>query len=319
MAGLGGAAAMVPLTLLAQKQPTLIGLLGSGLPQSSAIFVNALKEGLRDYNLSDGRDYLLVVRWAEGHYERFPQLVRDLVSQNPRMIIVTTVAGARAAQRATATIPLIMTTVTDPVGMGLVNSLARPGGNITGVSPLNQDVTPKLVEILHEIFPKATAIAALVNPTNPATESLLEAMRTQTALIGAKLYPFETKVLEDIEAEFERIARTNPDVLLIVPDAFILDQRALICELALRYRIALISTIPEMTDVGGLIAYGAPRIGFYRRAGYFVRRILDGANPADLPVEQPTRIEFSINLKTAKVVGVAIPNVTLVRADRVIE
>jgi putative ABC transport system substrate-binding protein len=291
--------------------------LGSGASETSAAFVDALKEGLRGNGLIESRDYVLDVRWAEGVYERFPALARDVVQRDPRVILVTTIAAVRAAQRATTTIPIVMTTINDPVGAGLIASLARPGGNTTGIANLTEDVTPKVLDILRAIVPKASIIAILFNPANPSNRVMLEKIR-QGSGAAAAIRSFEFKP-GTLDGTFDQIARQRPDALLVINDAAIIDERAQIATLALRHRIPVFSSIPEMTDAGGLAGYGPPRLELYRRSANYVKKILDGAQPADLPVEQPTRVELSINLKTAKALGLTIPPSLLQRADQVIE
>jgi len=262
---------------------------------------------------------VLDLRWAEGNYERFPALARELVERKSDLILATTISAVRAAQRATSVIPIVMTSITDAVGAGLVASLARPGGNTTGISNLNEDLTPKLLDHFREIMPRARVIATLGNPANPSTRGLVEVMRGHAVAFGATVNPFEAKATGELDAAFEGIAKSNSDALLIVPDALLIDLRDPIASLALKHRIPTLSTIPELTDAGGLIGYGAPRRDLYRRSGYFVKRILDGANPRDMPVEQPTRIQLSVNAKTAAVLGISIPGALLGRADKVIE
>jgi len=303
----------------AQKQPVRLAFLGGGRADSSRIFVDAVKQGLRENGLVEGHDYVFDIRWAEGDYTRFPELSREVVAQNPSAILVTTIAAVRAAQRATATIPIIMTTINDPVGTGLIETLGRPGGNTTGLANLNEDLTPKLVEILRAVLPTARMVAALFNPANASNPKFLEKVRAQIAAAGAALHATEFRGPLALNATFEELARQGPDALLIIPDIAFLDLRERIIGLAVEYRLPVISTFPEFTDVGALVGYGPSRLELYRRSAYYVKKILDGAKPADLPVEQPTRIELSLNLKTAKTLGISIPENIVARADKVIE
>jgi putative ABC transport system substrate-binding protein len=315
IAALAGVAMTGPLAAGAAAGLARIAVLGSGASETSAPFVDALKEGLRDHGLVEGRDYTLDVRWAEGVYERFPALARDVVQRHPRVIMVTTIAAVRAAQRVTTTIPIVMTTINDPVGAGLIASLARPGGNTTGLANLTEDVTPKVLDILYAVIPKASAVAILFNPANPSNRVMIDKI---TRGSGAVIRPYEFKP-RAIENTFGEIARQRPDALLVINDAAIIDERRQIANLALQYRIPAFSSIPELTDAGGLAGYGPPRLELYRRSASYVRKILDGVKPADLPVEQPTRVELSVNLRTARRLGVTIPGGVLGRADRVIE
>jgi putative ABC transport system substrate-binding protein len=235
------------------------------------------------------------------------------------VIIVTTIAAARAAQRATSVIPIVMTSLNDPVGNGLVTSLARPGGNITGMATLNQDITPKLVEFLHTFLPNATSIALFFNPANPSNLTYLDSVRVQTAPLGIAVHDFAVSTPNEINAAFGAIAARRPDALLVVPDAAILDLGARIAALALQHRIPVISVDADLTRDGGLISYGLSRRDTYRHSAYFVKKVLDGVKPSDLPVEQPTRILMSVNLKTAKALDIEMPQAILLRADEVIE
>ena len=315
---LGGAAAW-PLAARAQRAAARIAFLGSGAAASSQIFLDAFKQGLGDHGMIEGRDYSLDVRWAEGAYDRFPELAREVVRQNPSVIMVTTISAVRAAQRATSTIPIVMTTINDPVGANLIASLPRPGGNTTGIANLTEDVTPKVLEILMALVPTAKIIAVLFNPANPSNRVFLEKVRALTSLIGATVIPGELKTSSALDLTFEAFAQTRPDALQVINDATILDLRERIMALASAHRLPTVTSFPEFTDAGAIAGYGPPRLDLYRRSAYYVRKILDGAKPADLPVEQPTRIELSVNLKTAKALGITVPDSLLVRADRVIE
>lgn len=297
--------------------PARIAFLGSGAAQTSALFVDALKEGLRDNGLIETRDYVLDVRWAEGVYERFPVLARDVVARGPRVILVTTIAAVRAAQGATTTIPIVMTTINDPVGAGLIASLARPGGNTTGIANLTEDVTPKVLDFLRAVIPKASVIAILFNPANPSNRFMIEKIRKGSGA-GVTIRSFEFKP-GALDSTFHEVGRQHPDALLVINDAAIIDERVQVATLALHHRIPAFSSIPELTDAGGLVGYGPPRLELYRRSANYVKKILDGAKPADLPVEQPTRVELSVNLRTARRLGIAIPEAILGQADRMIE
>jgi putative ABC transport system substrate-binding protein len=316
---LGGAAAGWPLAARAQQKSASIGFLGAGAADTSASLIDALKQGLRENGLIEGKDYVLELRWAEGHYERFPTFARELADHGARVIIVNTVAAARAAQRDTSVIPIVMATMNDPVGNGLIATLARPGGNTTGLATLNQDVTPKLVELLHTVLPNATTIAVLFNPTNPSNVLLLDSVRVQAAPRGITVQDFAVNTPDELNAAFRTIATQRPDALLVIPDAAIQDLGVRIATLALQHRIPIISTNSDITSVGGLISYGVSRRDMFRRSAYFVKKVLDGVKPADLPVEQPTRILLSVNLKTAEALGLKVPPSLLVAADEVIE
>ncbi len=314
-----GGAALWPLAARAQFKPARIAMLGSGAAQSSRIFVEALRQGLADNGLIEEQGYVLDIRWAEGEYERFPALAAEVVSRNPNVIVATTIAAVRSAQRVSVTIPIVMSTINDPVGAGLVASLARPGGNTTGIANLSEDLTPKVLEILRTIMPRASVIAALFNPANPSNPAMLEKIQAYAGAVGVTVDSTELKAPRDLERVFGAIAGRRPDALLVINDASILDMRMQIMALAVQHGLPVASSFPEFTDAGALAGYGPPRLDLYRRAAYYVKRILDGAKPADLPVEQPTRIELSVNLKTAKALGIAIPASFLAGVDRVID
>jgi putative tryptophan/tyrosine transport system substrate-binding protein len=315
---LGGAAAC-PLAARAQSKPALIGMLGSGFAETSAIFVDAFKQGMHENGLVEGRDYVLDVLWAEGDYARFPALAAELAGRGCSVIVVTTIASARVAQRVTPTTPLVMAGFIDPVGAGLITSLARPGGNTTGMSSMSQDTTAKGLELLQEASPTVNTIAALFNPANPGNRQIMDDLLNYAKTRGVTIRPVEFKGRAVLDATVGAAASSRPDALLWVADAALNDLRERIAALALRHRLPTVSSVPEFTDAGGLIAYGPSRRDIYRRVASYVKRILTGTKPADLPVEQPTLIELSINLQTAKLLGISIPDVLLARADRVIE
>jgi putative tryptophan/tyrosine transport system substrate-binding protein len=316
---LGAAAAVRPLRASAQHKPARIAVLGSGRAQSSGIFLEALKRGLADNGLIEGQGYWLDIRWAEGEYRRFPALAAEVAKQNPGVIVATTIAAVRAAQRASSTIPIVMTSINDPVGSGLVASLARPSGNTTGMANLTEDLTPKVLEILRAIIPTATAIATLFNPLNPSNLAILDRIRAYAGTVDATVQPAEFKAPGDLERAFAAIIRERPHALLIINDFMILDMREEIMALALQHRLPAASSFPEFTDLGALVGYGPSRLALWRRSAYYVKRILEGVKPSDLPVEQPTSIELSVNLKTAKALGIAISESFLARVHRVVE
>jgi putative ABC transport system substrate-binding protein len=319
IAALGISAFSWPLAARAQQSASLIGFLISGAAASFAIFVEAFKQGMRDNGMVEGRDYVLDLRYAEGDYSRFQTLAAEMVERKPAVIVVTTISAARAAQRASSTIPIVMTGLIDPVGQGLIASLARPGGNTTGLANLAQDVMPKLVEILRGTFPAIRDIAVLFNPANPANRELSKAMPAQAGSIGVTVRLVEFTTAGELDATFAALARQPPEALVVMSDAALYDLRERISALALRHRFPTIAYVPEFTDAGALMSYGPPRRAMYHRTAEYVKKILTGARPADLPVQQPTQVELSINLRTAKALGITIPDTVLARADRVIE
>jgi ABC-type uncharacterized transport system substrate-binding protein len=317
IAGLCGAAVWPPLAH-GQTRPAIIGVLGSGSSQSSTFLIDALKEGMNENGLTEGRDYLLDVRWAEGDYTHFGALALELLERKSSVIIVTTIAAARAAQQVAPTTPLVMTGLIDPVGAGLIASLARPGNNTTGISNMIQDMSAKGLELIREVAPIAKNIAALFNPNNPGSRLiLLEDVRTQADKLGMTIEPIEFKGSAVLDATLQLAA--GHDALLVLADSALLDLRERIAELALQHRLPTFSSIPEFTDGGTLVGYGPSRRDSYRRAATYVKKVLEGVKPADIPVEQPTLIELSINIRTARTLGIVIPDALLARAARVIE
>ena len=315
---LGGTAAW-PFAAHAQQKAVVIGFLGAGTAAKSTSMVDAIKQGLRDNGLVEGREYFFEQRWANGEYERFPAFARDLVEQKAGVIIVTTIAAARAAQRETSVIPIVMGMINDPVGNGLVTSLARPGGNTTGMASLNEDITPKMLESLKTIFPKATEVVVLFNPSNPSNLSMLANLRSSIGNMGVAVRTVEADTAAGLNSVFDSTVAKRPDALLVVPDNAIAAMADAIAAFGLQHRIPIISTIDELTRAGGLISYGPNRTEIYRRSAFFVKKVLDGVKPADLPVEQPTRLVLTVNLKTARTLGLIVPSTLLAIADEVIE
>jgi putative ABC transport system substrate-binding protein len=307
-----------PLTARGQQPAVaLIGILGSGFPTSSAIFVDAFKQGMAENGLAEGRDYTLDVRWAEGDYTRFATLAADLAQREPKVILVSTIPAGRIAQQIAPTIPLVMTGLIDPVGAGLIASLARPGNNTTGISNMAQDMTAKSLELLRSVVPTIRTVAVLFNPANPGNHLILDDVRNKAATLSATVRPIEFRGFDTLDTTIE--AATGNDALLMIGDAALIDLREPIATLALRHRLPTASSIPEFTDVGALIGYGPSRRALYKRAATYVKKLLDGAKPSDLPVEQPTEIELSINMRTAKALGLVFPDTLIARADRVVE
>jgi putative ABC transport system substrate-binding protein len=321
IAFLGGVAVAWPLAARAQKTPVVIGFIGSqaAVPPPKDPQTVALNQGFLDYGLIEGRDFILEHRFTAGDDERFPEFVRDLARLKARMILANTPAGVRAAQRLDPPIPVVMVVMNDPVGAGLVASLAHSGNHTTGTATLNEDVTPKLLEFLRETVPKARVLAVLFNPLNPTNPVILENLRVYAASVGVTVLPIALKPRDDLDALFTALTAQRPDALQIIGDPGIGDLRDRIAALAQMHRLPLFSTSPLIVEAGGLVCYGASVYKILRRTGYYVKKILDGADPADLPIEQPTGLELIINLKTAKTLGIEIPATLLARADKVIE
>lgn len=317
----GVTAAAWPLAAHAQKAPVRIGYLASGAAGSamSALQFDAIKQGLRENGLIEGRDYILETHFAAGEYGQFPEMARKLAQAGARVILVNTIASVRAAQNLTPPVPVVMLAINAPVATGLVASLARPGGYTTGMSTLNQDLTPKLIEFQRQVVPKATTIAALFNPENPTNPAFVGNLRTAAGAMGMTVLPVALKSPDELDSVFAALAAQHPDTLQLVADSGNLDLSDRIAALALGHHLPSFATTTDFAQLGGLMAYGVSGRALFSRAAYYVKKILDGAKPGDLPVEQPTKIELVINLKTAKALGLSIPPTLLSRADEVIE
>jgi putative ABC transport system substrate-binding protein len=308
-----------PGTVQAQRSPARIGFLGAGSLDSSSILVDAVKAGLSENNLADKLDYVFDAVWAEGAYARFPALAKELAERGPALVFGTTISAVQAMQKAAPQIPIVMTSVNDPVGSGLVSSLAHPGGRVTGIASLNQDFTPKLIEILHELVPTARACSALLNPANPSNQVFLDNIRQAAVATGLTFRRIDYTGHRELAHVFATSLEHGPDALVVMPDAAFFDVRELVATKALQHKIPVFSTYPELTAVGGLASYGASRLKQYRRAAHFAAKILRGTKPSDLPVEQPTAVELGINRKTADALGLTVPPMLLALADEVIE
>jgi len=317
---LGGAAAW-PFAARAQQPPMpVIGFLSSGWPdvylyQDRA---RAFRLGLSETGYVEGRDVTIEYRWAEGQYDRLPALAADLVGRRMAVIFANTPAHL-AAQAATTTIPIVFVSGGDPVDLGLVTSLSRPGGNLTGVSILNVELTPKRLELLHELVPTATIVAALVNPSNRNAEALSRELQAAARTIGLQLHILHASTELEIEAAFSRLTQLGAGGLVIGADPFFNGRNGQIAALAIRHAVPAIYQYRDFAAAGGLMSYGASATDAYHLAGAYVGRILKGEKPADLPVHQSTKVELIINLKTVRLLGLEVPATLLARADEVIE
>ena len=319
---LGGAAAAWPLAARAQ-QPTLpvIGFLSSETPSGYAFRAAAFRQGLSEAGYVESRNVAIEYRWAEGHYDRLPALAADLVRRQVAVIAAAGTQSALAAKAATTTIPIVFSTAADPVAEGLVASLARPGGNASGVNNLATELVQKQIEKLHQMVPAATAIAALVNPTNPtlaepATKEVQAAGRT----LGLKMiHIIQASTERDIDAAFATLFRLGAGALVVCPDTFFTSRRDQIAALAIRHAIPVIYHLRELPAAGGLMSYGPSATDGYHRVGIYAARILKGERPGDLPVQRATKFDLVINLTTAKVLGLEVPFYLQQLADEVIE
>ena len=319
---LGGAAVAWPLAARAQ-QPALpvIGFLSSETPSGYAFRAAAFRQGLSEAGYVESRNVAIEYRWAEGHYDRLPALAADLVRRQVAVIAAAGTQSALAAKAATTTIPIVFSTAADPVAEGLVASLARPGGNATGVNNLATELVQKQIEKLHQMVPAATAIAALVNPTNPtlaepATKEVQAAGRT----LGLKMiHIIQASTERDIDAAFATLFQLGAGALVVCPDTFFTSRRDQIAALAIRHAIPVIYHLRELPAAGGLMSYGPSGTDGYRRVGIYAARILKGERPGDLPVQRATKFDLVINLTTAKVLGLEVPFYLQQLADEVIE
>jgi putative ABC transport system substrate-binding protein len=320
---LGGAsiALSLPLAARAQQPATLaVGFLSSGSPAADAYLVAAFRAGLNEGGYAEGRNVALQFRWAEGQYERLPALAADLVQR--QVAVIAAMGGnasAQAARAATSTIPIVVTVGSDPVTLGLVGSLSRPGGNVTGVSLLVEALEAKKLELLRELAPRANVIAMLANLNNPSADFQLKEAIGAARAIGLKLHVLNATEEADFDAAFATLAQQRADALLVGSDAFFLSRRERIVALAARAAVPTVYELGEFAVAGGLISYGPSFADAYRQAGNYAALILKGAKPASLPVLQPTKFELVVNLKTAKTLGIVIPQSILLRADEVIE
>jgi putative ABC transport system substrate-binding protein len=320
IAGLGGAAAW-PLAARAQQQPTpVIGFLHSASPGPHADLVRAFRRGLSEAGYVEGHNVAIEYRWAEGQTDRLPALAADLVRRQVTVIAALASTAALAAKAATATIPIVFELGDDPVELGLVTSLNRPSGNLTGVTSLNTELGPKRLELLHELVPTASTIALLVNPTNPRlAEKLSRDVQAAAHTLGLQLHVLHSSTDRDIDTVFATLAQLRAGGLVIGNDAFFVNQIKQLADLALRYAVPTIFQTHEFAAAGGLMSYGTSLMDMFRQVGVYTGRILQGEKPADLPVQQAAKVELVINMNTAKALGLTFPITLLGRADEVIE
>ena len=321
---LGGAAAwslLRPLAAHAQQGAMpVVGFLGSGSPQSDAFRLAAVRQGLTEEGYVEGRNVAFEYRWAEDQYERLPELAAELVRRKVAvMISIGGVNSAVAAKSSTATIPIIFAAGGDPIKLGLVASLNHPGGNVTGASFLTEMLGAKQFEVLHEAVPKTALIGLLVNPTLAIAEAETKSALAAAGSLGQKLVIVQAHTDSEVDAAFVTLVQQRAGALMVLGDAFFLSRRNKLVELAARQAIPTIYNLREYTTAGGLMSYGTSITDAHRIAGLYAGRILKGEKPADLPVQQSTKVELVINLKTAKALGVTIPLPLLGRADEVIE
>lgn len=317
---LGGAAAVVwPLGTRAQQVTPVIGFLNGSTADGYAPMVAAFSQGLKEIGYVDGQNVTIEYRWAEGHYDRLPELVGDLIRRHVSVIAATSTPANLVAKRATSTIPIVFTTSSDPVQLGLVESLNRPGANATGVTQLNVEVGPKRLELARELMPGATAAALLINPKNPQSDAVLKNMQAAAQSLGLQLYVLRASSEVEMETAFASFASLKAGILTIGTDTLFNGSTEKLASLAVRYAVPTIYQYNEFTAKGGLMSYGGSIEDAYRTAGVLAGRILKGDKPADLPVQQSTKVRLIVNLRTAKMLGLTVPQSLLGRADEVIE
>jgi len=317
---LGGAAAWPVAARAQQSAVPEIGFLNSASSDATKATVAAFRQGLAETGAIEGQNASIQYRWAEGRYDRLPALAADLVRRKVAVIATTSgIPPALAAKAATTSIPIVFTVGVDPVEVGLVGSLNRPGGNLTGVSILNVELAPKRLELLHELVPAATLIALLVNPANPNAETLSRELQAAARTLGLQLHVLRASTERDFDAVFATLLQLQAGGLVIGPDTFFVSRTEQLTALALRHAVPAISLYREFAVAGGLMSYGGNGTDAVRLAGIYCGRILKGEKPADLPVQQVTKVELIINLKTAKALGITVPLSLLASADEVIE
>jgi len=314
------ALSLVAAPLAADAQgPSNVPRIGYLSPASDTPLLKAFRQGLRDLDWVEGRNIAIEVRSAEGKYERLPQLAAELVRLKVDVIVASSTPVALAAKQATTTIPIVIQFVADPIGSGLVASLARPGGNITGWTHLGRELRGKYMELVKAAVPGATRIGVLWNPANPIHGPSLEDVEAAAQALKVQLHGVGMQDPEELESAFSALARKHVEALVVLPDGMFQAQGDRIITLAARSRLPAIYGMMELAKAGGLMGYGVNFFDMYRHGASFVDRILKGAKPADLPIEQPTKLELVINLKTAKALGLTIPQSLLLRADEVIQ
>ena len=317
---LGGAMTAPHATQVQQKAIPVIGFLGSSSPAPYATQVAAFLRGLEEVGYIEGQNVAIEYRWAEGRFEQLPALAADLVGRKVDVIAADAVTSTRAAKDATSTLPVVFISGANPVEHGLVASFARPGGNLTGVAMMVAELAPKRFELLSEMVPQASVIALLVNPNNVLqTDGVIKGVREAARAKPVQLQILKASTEAEIDAAFGTLVQLQADALVVGPDVFLHSRREQLVALAARYRVPAVYEWRESVAAGGLISYGPRLTSVFRQLGGYAGEILKGANPGDLPVQQPTKFELVINLKTAKLLGLTVPPWILARADELIE
>jgi len=319
---LGASALAAPLGSFAQQAAKIprIGYLSAVSAEFDKDRLLAFQQGLQDLGYVEGKNIVIEQRYAAAKFDRFPELAQELARLKLDVVVVYgPPAAVNAIKKASSSVPIVMTVAPDPVGDGLVASLAHPGGQVTGLSDLHSVLVPKRLEILKELVPKASRFAVLTNPDNPTLLRQVKDIEAAAPTFGVTIQPYPVRGPEDIDRAFATMKKQRTDGILVLGDAVLGTRRRQIVDLSTKNRLPLIATQKDTTNIGGLVSYGANFLELWRRAATYVDKILKGTKPSELPVEQPTRFELVINLKTAKALGIKIPNSILVRADKVIE
>jgi ABC-type uncharacterized transport system substrate-binding protein len=319
LATLGGAAAW-PLVARAQQALPVIGILGPNSPGPAADLLAAFRRGLGETGYVEGQNVAIEYRLFEGRFDLLPELLAALVRRQVSVIVTIGGPSALAAKTATQTIPIVFGVPEDPVGLGLVASLARPGGNATGINFFDREVTAKRLGLLCELLPAATRIAVLLNPANlTIASSIMSDLESAARALGLQIQPYEASTSSEIDAAYATLMRARPDALFVAPDGFFVGRRVQLVALAARHALPAAYAVRAFVEAGGLMSYGTNSADMYRQVGVYAGSILKGTKPADLPVMQTTRFELAINLQTAKLIGLTVPPMLLARADEVIE
>jgi putative ABC transport system substrate-binding protein len=314
-----GVAAVLPLAASAQSKIPRIGFIGNSTAALEANLVDAFREGLRELGYEEGRNIVIEYRWAGGEYQRFSTLVAELIAAKVDLIVTAGTPAALAVKKATTTVPLVMVAVGDPVGTGLVPSLARPGGNLTGLSSIAPDLEGKRLQLLREIVPALSYVAMFVNSVNPFHVSSMRQARAAAEGMGIKLQLHDIRKTEDLDDAFTAIRNERPGALLILADRVFLHNRERIADFTKEQRLPNVNAYKEIVEVGGLMSYGPSYEDMHKRAATYVDKILKGAKPADLPIEQPSKFTFIVNLKAARALDVTVPSQLLALTDQLIE
>jgi putative tryptophan/tyrosine transport system substrate-binding protein len=314
-----GATALCPLAVVAQPAIPVIGFLGNSTPALEAKLVGSFRDGLRDLGYEEGRNIRIEYRWAEGRYERLPQLIAELIAAKVAIIVTAGTPASLAVKKATASVPLVMVAVGDPVGTGLVASIAHPGGNATGLTSITPELEGKRLELIKDMVPAVSRLAVLWNPANAYQLGDKKQVEAAAAVLHVPVLPLAVRTTEELNAAFAAILAERADAALVLADRFFLHNRQRIAAFLAEHRLPSMNAYRELVEAGGLMSFGPSYAVMHRQAARYVDKILRGAKPQDLPVEQPAKFEFVVNLKSAAALGLTVPPTILLRADEVIE